>query len=75
MATVRDVANEAGVSVATVSHLTNQSWFVTPETKLRVPGGQSSISVTVAMSCTFASPIKNRNHRGHHLRHNQPLLC
>lgn len=36
MATIRDVANRAGVSVATVSHVINESRFVMPETKLRV---------------------------------------
>jgi len=36
MATIRDVANRAGVSVATVSHVVNESRFVAAETKARV---------------------------------------
>jgi LacI family transcriptional regulator len=36
MATIRDVAERAGVSVATVSHVMNESRFVAPETKARV---------------------------------------
>jgi LacI family transcriptional regulator len=36
MATIRDVAIRAGVSVATVSHVMNESRFVAPETKARV---------------------------------------
>lgn len=36
MATIRDVATHAGVSVATVSHVMNESRFVKPETKARV---------------------------------------
>lgn len=36
MATIRDVADHAGVSVATVSHVINESRFVRPETKARV---------------------------------------
>jgi LacI family transcriptional regulator len=36
MATIRDVANRAGVSVATVSHVVNESRFVAEETKARV---------------------------------------
>ena len=36
MATIRDVADRAGVSVATVSHVINESRFVSPETKQRV---------------------------------------
>ncbi|MEQ8967585.1 MAG: LacI family DNA-binding transcriptional regulator [Azospirillaceae bacterium] len=36
MATIRDVATMAGVSVATVSHVLNDSRYVAPETKERV---------------------------------------
>ena len=36
MATIRDVAEHAQVSVATVSHVMNESRFVSPETKERV---------------------------------------
>jgi LacI family transcriptional regulator len=36
MATIHDVARAAGVSSATVSHVINESRFVTPETKQRV---------------------------------------
>lgn len=36
MATIRDVASRAGVSVATVSHVVNDSRYVAPETKQRV---------------------------------------
>ena len=36
MATIHDVAKAAGVSSATVSHVINNSRFVTPETKQRV---------------------------------------
>ena len=36
MATIQDVAKVAGVSSATVSHVVNNSRFVTPETKLKV---------------------------------------
>jgi LacI family transcriptional regulator len=36
MANIRDVANRAGVSVATVSHVVNDSRFVAEETKARV---------------------------------------
>ena len=36
MATIKDVAASAGVSVATVSHVTNESRFVSEETKVRV---------------------------------------
>jgi LacI family transcriptional regulator len=36
MATIRDVALKAGVSVATVSHVMNESRYVAPETKERV---------------------------------------
>ena len=36
MATIRDVAAWAGVSVATVSHVMNESRFVTEDTKQRV---------------------------------------
>lgn len=36
MATIRDVASRAGVSVATVSHVINESRFVAPGTKERV---------------------------------------
>ena len=36
MATIRDVAARAGVSVATVSHVMNESRFVTEDTKQRV---------------------------------------
>lgn len=36
MATIKDVAASAGVSVATVSHVINESRFVSEETKVRV---------------------------------------
>lgn len=36
MATIKDVAASAGVSVATVSHVVNESRFVSEETKVRV---------------------------------------
>lgn len=36
MVTIRDVANRAGVSVATVSHVVNESRFVAADTKARV---------------------------------------
>ena len=31
MATIKDIANAAGVSVATVSHVVNNTRFVSPE--------------------------------------------
>jgi LacI family transcriptional regulator len=44
MATIRDVASRAGVSVATVSHVINDSRFVAPETKERVLAAISDLS-------------------------------
>jgi len=36
MATIKDIANAAGVSVATVSHVVNNTRFVSPELRKRV---------------------------------------
>lgn len=44
MANIRDVANRAGVSVATVSHVVNESRFVTEETKARVLAAISDLN-------------------------------
>ena len=38
MATIKDIANAAGVSVATVSHVVNNTRFVSPELRKRVRG-------------------------------------
>lgn len=43
MATIRDVARRAKVSVATVSHVINESRNVTPETKKRVLGAVAEL--------------------------------
>ncbi len=39
MATIKDIANAAGVSVATVSHVVNNTRFVSPELRKRVEEG------------------------------------
>src|ERR1700740_2978858 len=44
MANIRDVASRAGVSVATVSHVVNDSRFVTEETKARVLAAISELN-------------------------------
>lgn len=44
MATIRDVAKRAKVSVATVSHVMNDSRFVKPETKARVLAAISELN-------------------------------
>lgn len=36
MATIRDVAQDAGVSISTVSHVINETRYVSPETRARV---------------------------------------
>jgi LacI family transcriptional regulator len=43
MATMRDVARAAGTSVATVSHVLNETRFVSPELRLRVEEALSSL--------------------------------
>lgn len=44
MVTIRDVAKRASVSVATVSHVMNESRFVKPETKARVLSAISELN-------------------------------
>jgi len=44
MANIRDVASRAGVSVATVSHVVNESRFVADETKARVLSAISELN-------------------------------
>jgi LacI family transcriptional regulator len=44
MATIRDVAESAGVSYATVSHVINNTRFVTPETRERVLEAMTKLS-------------------------------
>lgn len=42
--TIKDVADEAGVSVTTVSHVINETRYVNPETKLKVQNAQKKLS-------------------------------
>lgn len=44
MATIRDVAREAGVSIATVSHVVNGTRFVSPATADRVKGAMDALN-------------------------------
>src|SRR5512142_1155108 len=44
MATIREVAESAGVSYATVSHVINNTRFVTPETRERVLAAMAKLS-------------------------------
>src|SRR3954449_5466889 len=43
MATMRDVARAAGTSVATVSHVLNETRFVSPELRTRVEGALAQL--------------------------------
>ena len=58
MATIKDIANAAGVSVATVSHVVNNTRFVSPELRKRV---EEAIANAETPSKNFCGSKKRKN--------------
>jgi LacI family transcriptional regulator len=64
MATIREVAERAGVSVSTVSHVLNETRFVSPDTKSRVLAAMEELEYEPNR---LASSLRRKDKRTHTL--------